>query len=163
MLELIRTTHLFANQLVLFEHWHGEQRAHAGKLDTGHNHWIAPDVTLLSTDIGDLHNLSRSDELPKRRVRRWLDWAMHAGCCVGGRRIVHRVQREAPVQRYEARTRSLPAQLKNGMPEQRAASKGKQEATFVSFERQPAPKMKLKKNRLQRRRHGRHARVVQGR
>src|SRR5262249_61655650 len=62
-----------ADQLVLFEHWDGQEGPRAKKLDRRHTQWVALGIGRLGHKVGDVNDLLRSCSTAKTGVRTGTD------------------------------------------------------------------------------------------
>src|SRR5262249_38093212 len=77
-----------ADQLIVLAHWNGQYRPITAEFDGRDDKWIAIDVGLRSSDVGDLGHLLRGRDEAKGAMRRRVNDS-RAGLGVGGWRVVH--------------------------------------------------------------------------
>ena len=77
-----------ADQLIVLAHWNGQYRPITAEFDGRDDKWIAIDVGLRSSDVGELGHLLRGRDEAKGAIRRRVNDS-RAGLGVGVWRVVH--------------------------------------------------------------------------
>src|SRR5262245_53980667 len=79
-----------ADQLIVLEHWNGDQGPNACEFDASDRKWIAINICLLCHQVGKVHDLLGPGELAEGGLWSWTDRSAFARLNQRGRRVVGR-------------------------------------------------------------------------